>query len=81
MHDYTGDTRVALTTTGWLLIAQEAVLGLKQASNQKQSAQLRCKAERSLRMALVAIDEDRRRTRQSVNRLPASLPMAKKPSE
>jgi hypothetical protein len=65
MNSFSGETRVTLTATGWLLMAQEALIGIEQASNRKQADQLRCEAERSLRMALVAIDEDGRSGRQS----------------
>jgi hypothetical protein len=60
MDTYSGNTRVTLTTTGWLLMVEEALVGMNHTSNKKESAQLRCKAERSLRMALVSINEDHR---------------------
>jgi hypothetical protein len=60
MNSYSGNTRITLTATGWLLIAQEALAGIEQGSDQKQSGQLRTNAKNSLRMALVAIDEDDR---------------------
>jgi hypothetical protein len=80
MDTYSGNTIVTLTATGWLHIAQEALLELEQASDKKQSAQFQCNAQRSLRRALVAIDEDRPRRRQTVNGLPVSLAVAKKRS-
>jgi hypothetical protein len=52
-------------------MAQEALIGIDHTSDKKHSAQLRCKAELSLRMALIAIDEDRPLGRR---RRPSNLP-------
>jgi hypothetical protein len=60
MDTYSGNTIVTLTATGWLHIAEEALLDLEQASDKKQAKQLRCKVQRSLRIALVAVAEDDR---------------------
>jgi hypothetical protein len=69
MDTYSGNTIVTLTTTGWLHLAQEALVELEQASDEKHSAQLRCKAQRSLRMALLTA-EDHRSRRRSPRNLP-----------
>ena len=57
MDTYSGDTIVTLTATGRLHMAQEALLELEQASDRKQSAQLQCKAQRRLSMALATVEE------------------------
>jgi hypothetical protein len=59
MGTYSGNTRVTLTTRGWLHMAEEALLGLEQPSDNKHSAQLRSKAKHHLRMTLDAFDADR----------------------
>jgi hypothetical protein len=59
MNSFSGDTRVTLTAAGWLLMAQEALAGIEQTSNNTQSAQLRSKAKRSLFLAVGALDSER----------------------
>jgi hypothetical protein len=58
MHSYSGKTRVSLTATGWLSIAQEALAQIKQSSNRKKSAGLRDKVKTSIRMAIINIDQE-----------------------
>jgi hypothetical protein len=70
MNTYSGHTIVTLTAKGWLHLVQEALLELEQASDKKQSAQLQCKVQRSLRTALVALDEHRPSRRRSTRNLP-----------
>jgi hypothetical protein len=70
MQTYSRNTIATLTATGWLHIAQEALLELEQASDKKQSAQFQCKAQRSLRMALVTNAEDHCLTRRTSRNLP-----------
>jgi hypothetical protein len=59
MNGFSGDTRVTLTAAGWLHMAQKALAGIEQASDTKQSAQLRSKAKRSLLLAASALDAER----------------------
>jgi hypothetical protein len=59
MNSFSGDTRVTLTATRWLLMAQEALVGIEQASDKKQIVQLRSKAKRSLLWAVGALDAER----------------------
>ena len=59
MNGFSGNTRVTLTVTGWLFMAQKAMARIERASDAARAAQLRRKALHSLRMALAAIDEER----------------------
>src|SRR3569833_407998 len=73
MNSYSGNTRITLTATGWLFIAQEALAEIEQASDPKQAAELRRKAKKSLRRTLVGVDEDARSGQWNASQLAARL--------
>jgi hypothetical protein len=58
MDNYSPDTRVELTPKGWLFVAHAALKASARESNHKLSAELRRRANDSVRRALSAIEAD-----------------------
>jgi hypothetical protein len=56
MKSYSGNTRIELTAKGWLYSVESVLKAFEQFPDTKQSAELRRRAKKVIRMALVAVD-------------------------